>query len=161
MQNFAAQAVIVIENTRLLNELRQRTDDLSEALQQQTGTSEVLRVISSSPGDVAPVFGTMLEKAVRICDASFGMLFRAENGAVSAAAMFGVPPAFVEFWQRGPQRPGPQTALGRIIETRQTVHIADVKAEPAYVEGEPVFVAAVSLGGFRTFLPCRCSRTTS
>jgi GAF domain-containing protein len=145
VKNFAAQAVIAIENTRLLNELR-------ESLQQQTGTSEVLKVISSSPGDVAPVFGTMLEKAVRICDASFGMLFRAENGAVSAAAMFGVPPAFVEFWQRGPQRPGPQTALGRIIETRQTVHIADVKAEPAYVEGEPVFVAAVSLGGFRTIL---------
>ena len=150
--NFAAQAIIAIDNTRLLNELRQRTDDLSEALQQQTGTSEVLRVISSSPGDVAPVFGTMLEKAVHICDASFGMLFRAENGAVSAAAMFGVPPAFVEFWQRGPQRPGPRTALGRIIETRQTVHIVDVKAEPAYVEGEPVFVAAVSLGGFRTLL---------
>ena len=152
VQNFAAQAVIAIENTRLLNELRQRTDDLSEALQQQTGTSEVLRVISSSPGDVAPVFGTMLEKAVRICDASFGMLFRAENGAVTAAAMFGVPPAFVEFWQRGPQRPGPRTALGRIIETRQTVHVVDVKAEPAYVEGEPIFVAAVSLGGFRTLL---------
>ncbi len=152
VQNFAAQAVIAIENTRLLNELRQRTDDLSEALQQQTGTSEVLRVISSSPGDVAPVFGTMLEKAVHICDASFGMLFRAENGAVSAAAMFGVPPAFVEFWQRGPQRPGSRTALGRIIETRQTVHVVDVKAEPAYVEGEPIFVAAVSLGGFRTLL---------
>ena len=142
---FGDQAVIAIENTRLLNELR-------KSLQQQTGTSEVLKVISSSPGDVTPVFGMMLEKAVRICDASFGMLFRAANGAVSAAAMFGVPPAFVEFWQRGPQRPGPQTALGRIIETRQTVHIADVKAEPAYVEGEPVFVAAVSLGGFRTIL---------
>ena len=150
--NFAAQAVIAIENTRLLNELRQRTDDLSEALQQQTGTSEVLRVISSSPGDVGPVFGTMLEKAVRICDAGFGMLFRAENGAVSAAAMFGVPPSFAEFWQRGPQRPGPRTALGRTIETKQTVHIADVMTEPAYVEGEPVFVAAVNLGKFRTLL---------
>jgi two-component system, NtrC family, sensor kinase len=152
VQNFANQAVIAIENTRLLNELRQRTDDLSEALQQQTGTSEVLRVISSSPGDIAPVFGTMLEKAVRICDASFGMLFRAQNGAVSAAAMFGVPPAFVEFWQRGPQRPGPRTALGRIIETKATVHIVDVTTEPAYVEGEPVFVAAVNLGRFRTIL---------
>jgi len=152
VKNFAAQAVIAIENTRLLNELRQRTDDLSESLQQQTGTSEVLRVISSSPGDIAPVFGTMLEKAVRICDASFGMLFRAENGAVSAAAMFGVPPAFVEFWQRGPQRPGPRTALGRIIETKATVHIVDVTTEPAYVEGEPVFVAAVNLGRFRTIL---------
>ena len=94
----------------------------------------------------------MLENAVRICDASFGMLFRAENGTVSAAAKFGVPPAFVEFWQRGPQRPGPGTALGRMIETRQTVHIVDIKMEPAYVEGEPVLVAAVSLGRFRTLL---------
>src|SRR5262249_51323177 len=99
-----------------------------------------------------PVFNAMLEKAVRICDANFGMLFRVENGAVSAAAMFGVPPAFAEFWQRGPQRPGPRTALSRVVETRQTVHIADVKVEPAYVEGEPVFVAAVSLGGFRTLI---------
>ena len=123
-----------------------------EALEQQKATSEVLHVISSSPGDVAPVFATMLEKAVRICDGSFGMLFRAENGAVRAAAKFSVPPAFVEFWQRGPQRPGPGTALGRMIETRQTIHIVDVKAEAAYVEGEPVLVAAVSLGRFRTLL---------
>src|SRR5262249_2385558 len=121
-------------------------------LEQQTATSEVLKVISSSPGELEPVFEAMLEKAVRICDANFGMLFRVENGAVSAAAMFGVPPAFAEFWRRGPQRPGPRTALGRIIETRQTVHIADVKVEPAYVEGEPVYVAAVSLGGFRTVI---------
>src|SRR5262249_59784572 len=86
------------------------------------------------------------------CDANFGMLFRVENGAVSAAAMFGVPPAWGDCWRREPQRPGPRTALGRIIETRQTVHIADVKVEPAYVEGEPVYVAAVSLGGFRTVI---------
>src|SRR5262245_31420002 len=145
VKNFAAQAVIAIENTRLLNELR-------ESLQQQTATADVLKVISSSPGELEPVFEAMLEKAVRICDANFGMLFRVENGAVSAAAMFGVPPAFAEFWRRGPQRPGPRTALGRIVKTKQTVHIADVKVEPAYVEGEPVFVAAVSLGGFRTLI---------
>ncbi len=66
--------------------------------------------------------------------------------------MLGVPPAFAEFWQRGPQRPGPRTALGRVAETRQTVHIADVKTDPAYVEGQPVFVAAVNLGRFRTTL---------
>ena len=106
VKNFAAQAVIAIENTRLLNELRQRTDDLSESLEQQTATSEVLKVISSSPGELEPVFQAMLENAMRICEANFGMLFRVENGAVSAAAMFGVPPAFAEFWQRGPQRPG-------------------------------------------------------
>ena len=152
LQNFAAQAVIAIENARLLTELRQRTDDLSESLEQQTATSEVLKVISSSPGELEPVFQAMLRNAVRICEANFGMLFRFENGAVSAAAMFGVPPAFAEFWRRGPQRPGRRTALGRVVETRQTVHIADIKLEPAYVEGEPVFLSAVSLGGFRTLI---------
>ena len=145
VKNFAAQAVIAIENTRLLNELR-------ELLQQQTATADVLKVISSSPGNLEPVFEAMLEKAVRICDANFGMLFRVEDGAVSAAAMFGVPPAFAEFWQRGPQRPGPRTALGRVVETRQTVHIADIKLEPACIAGEPVFLSAVSLGGFRTLI---------
>jgi GAF domain-containing protein len=89
---------------------------------------------------------------VRICEASFGVLFRNEDGAMRAAAMVGVPPAFAEFWQRGPQRPGPRTAFGRVSETKQTIHIADVKAEPAYVDGEPVFVAAVNLGNFRTLL---------
>ena len=149
---FADQAVIAIENTRLLSELRQRTDDLSEALDQQTATSEVLTVISSSPGDLGPVFQAMLENAVRICDASFGMLFRNEQGLMRAVAMVGVPSEFAEFWNRGPQRPGPRTAFGRIVEKKEAVHIADVKTEPAYVEGEPVFVAAVNLGGFRTLL---------
>jgi two-component system, NtrC family, sensor kinase len=152
LKTFANQAVIAIENTRLLNELRQRTDDLSESLEQQTATSEVLSVISSSPGDLKPVFQAMLENAVRICDASFGMLFRIEDGLVRAVAMVGVPPKFAEFWHRGPQRPGPRTALGRVIEKKQTVHVADVKTEQAYVEGEAVFVAAVNLGGFRTLL---------
>ena len=143
--NFASQAVIAIENTRLFKELR-------DSLEQQTATSEVLRVISTSPGELEPVFTAMLENAVRLCEASFGGLFRFDDGAWRAAAMLGVPPAFAEFWQRGPQRAGPRTALGRVVETRQTVHIVDVTAEPAYVERESIFVAAVNLGRFRTIL---------
>jgi two-component system NtrC family sensor kinase len=149
---FADQAVIAIENARLFEAEQARTRELTESLAQQMATSEVLRVISSSPGELEPVFKSMLANAVRICEASYGVLFRIENGVARAASMLGVPAAFAEFWQREPRRPGPRTALGRIIETRQTVHIADVTAEPAYVEGEPVYVAAANLGGFRTFL---------
>jgi GAF domain-containing protein/CheY-like chemotaxis protein len=149
---FADQAMIALENVRLFEAEQARTRELGEALEQQTATSEVLKVVSSSPGELDPVFDAMLVNAVRICDATFGVLFRFEDGAWKAAAMFGVPPAFAEYWRRGPQRPGPGTGLGRIVETRQTVHIADVRTEPAFVEGEPVFVAAVNLGRFRTVL---------
>ena len=149
---FADQAVIAIENVRLFEDVQTRTAELSEALEQQTATSDVLRVISSSPGDLEPVFEAMLSNATRICEANFGVLFRFKGDAVEAVAMVGVPPAFAEFWQGGPQRPGPRTALARVAETRQTVHIVDVTTEPAYIEGEPVFVAAVSLGRFRTIL---------
>ncbi|HVQ16796.1 MAG TPA: GAF domain-containing protein, partial [Vicinamibacterales bacterium] len=152
LTTFADQAVIAIENVRLFDEVRSRTRELSEALEQQTATSEVLRVISSSPGELEPVFKAMLENAVRICDASFGMLFRLEDSAWRAAAMLGVPPAFADFWRRGPQRAGPRTALARVAETRQPVHIVDVTTDLAYVEGEPILVAAAKLGGFRTFL---------
>src|ERR1700730_1979105 len=133
-------------------ELAEARKHLAEALEQQTATSEVLRVISRSPGELAPVFEAMLANAVRLCEASFGMLFRFEGGAWRAVAMLGVPPAFAEFWQRGPQRPGPRTGLGRIAATRQSVHITDAITEPGYAEGEPIFVAAIKLGGFRTAL---------
>ena len=98
------------------------------------------------------MFQAMLQNAVQICGATFGVLFRYDDASWRAAAMFGVPPAFADFWHRGPQRPSARTALGRIAQTRQTVHIADVTKEPAYIEGEPIFVAAVNLGQFRTIL---------
>jgi GAF domain len=95
-KNFAAQAVIAIENARLLNELRQRTTDLTEALEQQTATSEVLQVISSTPGDLEPVFATMLERAVRICDAKFGNVYRWDEDGGHLVASYNTPPALVE-----------------------------------------------------------------
>src|SRR5207247_652208 len=95
VKNFAAQAVIAIENTRLLNELRQRTDDLSEALEQQTATSDVLRVISSSPGDLVPVFHAMLENATQICKAKFGVMWLCEGEGFRSVALHG-PAAHVE-----------------------------------------------------------------
>jgi GAF domain-containing protein len=136
----------------LQEQLMRQAHELDEAREERAALAEVLRVIASSPDDLMPVFQAMLSNAVRICEASYGVLFRFESGAWSAAAMHGVPPDFAEFWQRGAQRPGPRTALGRVAEIKQTVHIADVTAEPAYVEGEPIFVAAVNLGRFRTIL---------
>jgi GAF domain-containing protein len=133
-----------------LDEIARLRRELAEALERQAATDEALRVISRSSGDLGPVFEAMLANAVRLCEANFGMLFRFEGGAWRAVAMLGVPPAFAEFWQRGPQRPGPRTGLGRIAATRQSVHIVDATTEPGYVEGEPIFLAAVKLGGFRT-----------
>jgi len=152
MKNFAAQAVIAIENTRLLSELRQRTDDLSESLEQQTATSEVLRVISSSPGELEPVFQAMLENATRICGTKAGVLFRYANGVYTAVAKIGVTPEFATYLESGPIRPGPGTGLRRIMETRQTIHIVDPRTEQAYVDRDPWRVATAELGRARSLL---------
>ena len=153
VQNFAAQAVIAIENARLLNELRQRTDDLSEALEQQTATSEVLRVISSSPGDLEPVFSAMLGNATRICEAKFGVLFLYEGDAFRVMALHGAPTAYAEERRRDPRIGIPQgTALARIVETRQTVQVADIQSEPVYSNDPQRRAGIIGSAGARTLI---------
>jgi GAF domain-containing protein len=149
--NFAAQAVIAIENARLLNELRQRTTDLSELLEQQTATSEVLQVISSSPGDLEPVFAAMLEKAVRICDAKFGNIYRWDGETLKVVAMHNTPRAFAEFRRRTPYRPS-SGYIGRMVATKKVVHIVDAAVGEPYTSRASATVAAVELGGVRTGL---------
>ena len=126
VQNFAAQAVIAIENTRLLNELR-------ELLQQQTATADVLKVISSSPGELEPVFQAMLENATRICGAKFGTLYLYDGDAFHATAFRNAPSAFIQDRKRAPLRPGPNTSLGRAARTKQVAQIVDI------TKGEPFF----------------------
>jgi GAF domain-containing protein len=152
VKNFAAQAVIAIENARLLNELRRRTTDLTEALEQQTATSNVLQVISSSPGNLEPVFATMLENAVRLCDAKFGSINRWDGEALHLVATYNVPPDFAEFRKRTPFRPGPENPISRMLMTKTVIHFHDLATEQGYIERNPTFVAAVELGGVRTFL---------
>jgi GAF domain-containing protein len=146
VQNFAAQAVIAIENTRLLNELRERTADLSESLEQQTATSEVLKVISSSPGELEPVFQTMLENATRICEAKFGTLFRFDGKNFYPVAQFNTPAAFLEAQtRRGPFEPTPGTPIDHVMRTKQ------VSLFPGWQQSSPVRDHS---------LPCQWSRTT-
>jgi len=145
VQSFAAQAVIAIENTRLLSELKQ-------SLERQTATSEVLQVISGSPGDLEPVFASMLKNAVRICDAKFGNIYRWDGDALHLVATYNSPAAFVEAMRRSPHRPGPKHPAGRMIETKMVIHTANLAAEQAYTNGDPLAVAGVEIGGVRTFL---------
>ncbi len=150
LQNFAAQAVIAIENTRLLNELRQRTDDLSESLEQQTATSEVLQVISSSPGELETVFEAMLANATRICGAKFGTLYLYDGDAFHAAAFHNAPPAFIQERKRAPLYPGPNTSLGLAARTKQVAQIVDITKWKSYLQRDPFAVAGADLGGYRT-----------
>src|SRR5262249_26003750 len=140
--NFAAQAVIAIENTRLLNELR-------ESLQQQTATSEVLRVISSSPGELEPVFQAMLENAVRICEAKFGTMYRYNGDMFYPTAVLNAPPTLSEFLQqRGAFQPPSGTPLHRLLQTKSVVSSADDSAEQ-------VPSPSAKLGGARAHIAVR------
>ena len=153
VKNFAAQAVIAIENARLLNELRQRTTDLTEALERQTATSEVLQVISSSPGDLEPVFASMLDNARRICDAPFGVLTLFQDGAFRIAALQNPPAAYAELRGREPVfRPGPSNPLARVAATKRLLHIVDISEDESYRAREPTTVLFVESAGVRTVL---------
>ena len=143
VQNFAAQAVIAIENTRLLNELR-------ESLQQQTATSQVLSVISSSPGDLMPIFQSLLENATHICGAKFGVLWLREGDLFRAVAAHGGPPAYREILFRAAIRPSPDTGLGMLLKRKRFVQIDDITKGKAYLDRDPLRVATVELAGGRT-----------
>jgi PAS domain S-box-containing protein len=146
-----AAETALAENARLLNELRQRTADLTESLEQQTATSEVLRVISSSPGELEPVFLAMLEKAVQICDAKFGNLFLREGDVFRICATHGAPPAYVDFL-RSEQvfHLNPSVGLGLLVKTKEPYRLADIAAVPT--RGDKLRQATINVAGARSLV---------
>jgi len=128
------------------------THELRETTEQHTATSEILRVISSSPSDLQPVFQAMLKNAVRLCDAKFGNIYRWDGDALHLVATQNVPAAFVQVRGRSPLRPSPPTPTGRMIATKTVVNVADMRAEKAYADRDPYIVAGVELGGVRSAL---------
>ncbi|MBS0642075.1 MAG: GAF domain-containing protein, partial [Proteobacteria bacterium] len=145
LESFAAQVVIAMDNARLLTEQR-------EALERQTATTEVLQAINASPGNLQPVFDMMLESAMRLCEAAFGILSTYDGTRFHTAATRGVPEAFAEYRRHNPPDYGPDTGPGRVVAGERQVHILDLKAEEAYRRGEPNRRALVDLGGARTSL---------
>jgi GAF domain-containing protein len=145
LKTFADQAVIAIENARLLNELRQ-------SLQQQTATAEVLRVINSSAGTLAPVFEAILDKAMQLCEAAFGGMWTLEADRYTAVALRGVPQPYAAFLAETTIVPGPGTSPYRLLRGERFVHNIDLAAEEAYRAGDPQRRALVDLGGARTAL---------
>jgi GAF domain-containing protein len=149
VETFANQAVIAIENARLFESEQQRTRELSESLEQQTATSEVLKVISRSPGELEPVFNAMLENATRLCQARYGTMWLREGDAFRAASLHGpLPPAFTDLLRSGTLfRASADTPTGRVAQTRQPVQVSDLREIHSR---DPITVAAVEVAGIRT-----------
>src|SRR5262249_29390222 len=141
------------ENVRLFDEVQAQKRELSDSLERQTATSEVLQVISSSPGDLEPVFQAILANATRLCDAKFGVLWLAEGERFRSVAIYGLPAAHAEERQRVPViNPAPEDPLSRVARTKRIVHIADLRKDKAYIKGYPPLRAVVDAGGGRTLL---------
>jgi signal transduction histidine kinase len=151
IKTFADQAVIAIENARLFDEVQTRTKELTESLEQQTATSQVLKVVSSSAGDLEPVFQAMLEQATHICEAKFGIMFGFADGQFRELSSQNIPSELAAY-NREPRSWGPHTALGRVAATKQTVHIADMLADRATADKDPGRLAALEAGGVRTLV---------
>jgi class 3 adenylate cyclase/putative methionine-R-sulfoxide reductase with GAF domain len=154
LRTFADQAVIAIENVRLFEAEQQRSHELSESLEQQTATSEVLKVIGSSPGELDPVFQTMLAKAIELCEASYGAMWLREGDTYRNAAFHGdLPPAFVGQWRSETMyRPRSDVPLALAIQTRQPAQVADMRTSPSYLARDPLSVSAVEVAGIRTLV---------
>jgi GAF domain-containing protein len=153
-ETFADQAVIAIENVRLFDEVQARTEELSESLEQQTATSEVLKVISSSPGELDPVFNAMLENATRICEATFGNLFLREGATLRAVAVHGKK-TYADSWEQDPVldlRHNVGVPLDRLANTKQVTHVPDLRVEESYIKKNVRMTNLVDVAGARTYL---------
>jgi GAF domain-containing protein len=154
VKTFADQAVIAIENVRLFGEVQARTEELSEALEQQTATSQVLQVISSSPGELQPVFDALLANATRLCEASYGIMWLCEGDQFRTGAFHGaLPPAYTDRWRHGTLiRFDPEVPSVRAIKARQPVQVEDFSTSRSYRDGDPLAVDGVEVAGIRTLV---------
>ena len=152
LRTFADQAVIAIENVRLFEQVQAKTRDLTELLEQQTATSEVLEVISSSPGELQPVFQKMLENATRVCEANFGIMNLWDGEQFHIVADHNIPSAFASYREQTALRPHPGSLLAAIVETHQAAQFHDMRESPGYLAGVPMVVRLVDIAGARTVM---------